>query len=110
MEIFDGKKVKSSMLDGMEKKIREKNLRPGLAIILVGDDEASKIYTNLKKRDGESIKMKVEIFPFDKDDDEKKDEKKKADVDIDEILAEIDEIIEPDAEEFVKNYVQQGGE
>ena len=40
----------------------------------------------------------------------KKDEKKKADVDIDEILAEIDEIIEQDAEEFVKNYVQQGGE
>lgn len=38
------------------------------------------------------------------------DEKKKADIDIDEILAEIDEVIEQDAEEFVKNYVQQGGE
>jgi len=34
----------------------------------------------------------------------------KAEFDIDELLDEIDELLEPNAQEFVQGYIQRGGE
>ena len=48
----------------MRKKIREQNLKPVLAVILVGEKEESKLYINLKKRAGKEIGVKVSLTKF----------------------------------------------
>ena len=50
MTIMDGKKLKSIILDNVKEKIENNNLELKLAIILVGDNEASKIYVNNKEK------------------------------------------------------------
>lgn len=40
--------------------------------------------------------------------DKKKDEKQKTD--LDKLIEEIDDVLEENAEEFVQNYIQRGGE
>lgn len=61
--------------------------------------EREQIRRTSKERDEESVE---EIAPA------KQGEKLKAD--LDELLDEIDEVLETNAEEFVKSYVQKGGE
>lgn len=55
------------------------------------------------KATGEEDK-KVEDKPVDKE------KAKKLKCDIDKLMDEIDEILEKDGEEFVKSYIQKGGE
>ncbi|KKS92076.1 MAG: Bifunctional protein FolD [Parcubacteria group bacterium GW2011_GWC1_43_12] len=64
MNIFDGKKVAEKIKKEIAKEIKAKNLKPKLAVILIGDDEASKIYVRLKKQAGEKIGIKVEEYDF----------------------------------------------
>ena len=61
MHIFDGKLVSRAMLENLRDKIILDKIKPVLAIILVGNDEASKIYVNLKK---EEEKRRGEIGQF----------------------------------------------
>lgn len=64
MEIFDGKTAKSHILAAIKKDIEKNGLKPVLAIILVGDDEASKLYISLKKEAGAQIGIEVRNFTF----------------------------------------------
>lgn len=61
--------------------------------------EREQIRRTSKERDDESV---AEVAPA------KQGEKLKAD--LDDLLDEIDEVLETNAEEFVKSYVQKGGE
>ncbi len=64
--ILDGKKVSQKIKDEIKKIIEEKflqkNLRPGLAAIIVGDNPASKIYVNSKAKACEEVGIKSKVF------------------------------------------------
>ena len=50
MTEIDGKKVAASLKDEIAAQIKENGYTPGLAVILVGDDPASRVYVNNKKK------------------------------------------------------------
>lgn len=58
--ILDGKKVRDKLLAEMKQKIASNNLKIKLAIILVGDNEASKIYIRNKERACEFVGITVQ--------------------------------------------------
>lgn len=49
-EILDGKKIANKIRGELAKKVKENELKPNLAVILCGNNEASKIYVNIKSR------------------------------------------------------------
>jgi methylenetetrahydrofolate dehydrogenase (NADP+)/methenyltetrahydrofolate cyclohydrolase len=65
MRLFDGKKVADKILEDLKKKIGAENLKPKLAVFLIGEDEASKIYIRLKKEAAELIGVEFELFQYD---------------------------------------------
>lgn len=60
--ILDGKLVRDKLLDGYKEKIRKENLAIKLAIILVGDNEASKIYIRNKEKACNYVGIVVEKY------------------------------------------------
>lgn len=62
--ILDGKKVRDEMLSDLRLKIATKNLNITLAILLVGDDEASKIYIKNKEKYCKSVGINVLKYVF----------------------------------------------
>ena len=60
--ILDGKKVRDEILDKIKDKITKENLQIKLAIILVGDNEASKIYIKNKEKYCKSVGIAVEKY------------------------------------------------
>lgn len=65
MKLFDGKKAARKILKEIEGEIKKKKRnRPALAVILVGDDPASKLYIKLKKETGAKIGIKVQEYFF----------------------------------------------
>ena len=57
-QIIDGKQIAASIRADLREKIqnlRQKNIIPGLAVVLVGDDPASKSYVTAKERACEEI-------------------------------------------------------
>jgi methylenetetrahydrofolate dehydrogenase (NADP+) / methenyltetrahydrofolate cyclohydrolase len=62
---IDGKKIAQDILDDLRKqveKLKEKNITPHLAIILVGDNPASTTYINQKKIKAEQIGANTTII------------------------------------------------
>lgn len=51
MTVLDGNSLAKKIKDGIRDEISQNNLKVGLAVILVGNDPASRIYVNNKKRD-----------------------------------------------------------
>jgi len=49
--ILDGKKLAKNILDDIKTKIAGMEEPPGLAVIIVGDDPASRVYVDSKKKD-----------------------------------------------------------
>ena len=53
MQILDGKtlskKIKQKISNDVQ-KLKQQNITPGLAVVIVGDDEASHIYVNMKEK------------------------------------------------------------
>ena len=65
MKLFDGKKAARKILKEIKDEIKKKKRnRPALAVILVGDDPASKLYLKLKKEAGAKIGIKVQEYLF----------------------------------------------
>ena len=62
--ILDGKKVRDEILAKIKEKIAKENLAIKLAIILVGDDEASKIYIRNKEKYCDMVGIAVEKYKF----------------------------------------------
>ncbi len=65
MIIIDGKKVSASVKEKVKSEceaLKAQGITPGLAVILVGDDPASRVYVNNKKKACEYVGFKSEEF------------------------------------------------
>jgi len=63
MKIIDGKAIAEKIKDNIAKEIfTHKEMRPNLAIILVGDREDSKLYVSLKEREGIKVGIDTHIY------------------------------------------------
>lgn len=50
MTLIDGKAVSAAVKERIRKEIEEKKLKIGLAVVIVGNDQASRVYVNNKKK------------------------------------------------------------
>ncbi len=66
-QIIDGKKVADSILEPLKKKIVNSKVKPGLALVLVGDDPASHVYVSMKEKKCKEIGFYVEKHVIGKD-------------------------------------------
>ncbi|MEY4480047.1 MAG: bifunctional methylenetetrahydrofolate dehydrogenase/methenyltetrahydrofolate cyclohydrolase FolD [Bacillota bacterium] len=64
-QIIDGKKVRDEILEELKQEVArlksEHHVQPGLAVILVGEDEASKLYVGMKAKKSIEIGMHSEV-------------------------------------------------
>ena len=64
-QIIDGKKVSQKVKDALKAQVEElkaKGIFPGLAVIIVGNDSASRVYVNNKKKACEYIGIRSEEY------------------------------------------------
>ncbi len=57
-QIIDGKTISAKIKEGLKQEVAQmtaQGVRPGLAVVIVGNDPASRVYVNLKKRDCEEL-------------------------------------------------------
>lgn len=64
MKLFNGKTVANKILKELKELIVKEKKSPKLAIVLVGDDEASRLYVKLKKEAGKKIGIEVVEHKF----------------------------------------------
>ena len=64
-KIIDGKKVADKFLTEINKKIKDSKEKPGLAIVLVGNNPASEIYVNFKERKAKEVGLYFERYDLD---------------------------------------------
>ncbi|MBI4812239.1 bifunctional 5,10-methylenetetrahydrofolate dehydrogenase/5,10-methenyltetrahydrofolate cyclohydrolase [Candidatus Falkowbacteria bacterium] len=64
MKLFDGKKIQQNILKELKIAIIRENLKLKLAVILIGEDEVSKIYIRLKKKAAERIGIGFELYKY----------------------------------------------
>ena len=62
MKIINGRKIANKILIDLEEKIKEKQTKPCLAIILIGHDPASKIYVSLKEKTAQKIGIEIKKY------------------------------------------------
>lgn len=60
--ILDGKKLRDKLLADLKIRIERLERKPTLAVVLVGDDPASQIYVNNKKKAAENVGIKSIII------------------------------------------------
>lgn len=56
--ILDGKKLSEKILKELKEKISKLEKQPSFAVILVGNDSASKLYVNIKEKKAETLGIK----------------------------------------------------
>ena len=78
--ILDGKKLRDELLDELKNKLSSYNVIPKLVVILVGENPASRIYVNNKKKTAEKLGINSEVIVYPADISEK------------ELLAKIEEL------------------
>ena len=64
-QILDGKKVSQRVKDELKEQVvslKQKGIDPGLAVIIVGNDSASRVYVNNKKKACEYIGIRSEEY------------------------------------------------
>lgn len=62
--ILNGRKLAEKILDNIAEEIKEKQLKLKLAVVLVGENEASKIYIDKKKEACQKVGVDFELFSF----------------------------------------------
>ena len=66
MQIIDGKKVSANVKERVrlecERLVKEHGVTPGLAVVIVGDNPASRVYVNNKKKACELVGFKSEEY------------------------------------------------
>ena len=65
--ILDGKKLRDKLLNELQKKIDKFEVKPTLAVILVGENPASKIYVNNKHKIAQKIGINSQIISYPED-------------------------------------------
>ena len=66
MRIFNGKKEAEKILSDLKKKIKKERIEPKLAVILVGSNEASKLYIKLKRKKARETGVQLKQHKFKK--------------------------------------------
>lgn len=61
-QIINGRQIANQILENIGKSISESAILPKLAIILVGDDEASRIYVQNKQKSSEKVGICAQLF------------------------------------------------
>ena len=69
-EILDGKKLRDKILDELKNRLEKYTQKPTLVVILVGDNPASKIYVNNKKKIAEKLGINSIVINYRADVDE----------------------------------------
>lgn len=64
MKLIDGKTLAQHIQQDTKKRIAAAGITPGLAIVLVGDDEASKLYVQLKERAAREVGIACHTYRF----------------------------------------------
>lgn len=67
VEILDGKKLREKILDELKLKVESFTQKPSLVVILVGENPASKIYVNNKKKTAENLGINSEVINYPSD-------------------------------------------
>lgn len=62
MRILNGKKIAQAISRELKKKIVQGKTKPGLGVVLVGDDKASRLYVSLKQKAAKEIGMKFKLI------------------------------------------------
>lgn len=62
--ILDGKKLRDKLLANLAQKVSQFQTKPELVVILVGENPASKIYVNNKKKMAEKVGIKSTIINY----------------------------------------------
>src|SRR3990167_1616763 len=65
-KIIDGKKIADKILDNIKSKVKNSKEKPGLALVLVGNNPASEIYVNFKEKTCKDVGFYCERFNLDK--------------------------------------------
>ena len=68
--ILDGRIASEKVLDNVKEKVSNMAKKPHLAVILVGDDHASRIYVNNKQKAADKVGIKSSIIEFSENVDE----------------------------------------
>ena len=68
--ILDGKALSKKILEEIKKEVPKLKKQPHLAVILVGDDAASRIYVNNKKKTAQSLGIKSTVIELPADTEE----------------------------------------
>lgn len=69
-ELIDGKNISQEIRKGLEKEVSEltaKGMKPGLAVILVGDNPASRTYVTSKQKSCRAIGMESVLIEYPED-------------------------------------------
>jgi methylenetetrahydrofolate dehydrogenase (NADP+)/methenyltetrahydrofolate cyclohydrolase len=64
MQLLDGKKLAAEIRAALKKDIVDHDLSPGLAVILVGDDPASRLYVSLKEKACAEVGISFQKFIY----------------------------------------------
>lgn len=59
--IIDGKAIAAQRAEVLRNKIQETKIKPKLAIVLIGEDPASKIYVGLKVKKAQELGIDIEV-------------------------------------------------
>lgn len=62
--ILDGRKLAEKILKNLKKKIKEKQLKLKLAVILVGQDQMSEIFIRQKEKTCQKVGIDFQLFKF----------------------------------------------
>jgi methylenetetrahydrofolate dehydrogenase (NADP+)/methenyltetrahydrofolate cyclohydrolase len=71
MKLLEGKKIADEIFRDIKEIIKIQRLKPGLAVILVGQNEASEIYVRLKQKAAEEVGINFFLHRFPEESDEK---------------------------------------
>ncbi|MCL5411774.1 MAG: bifunctional 5,10-methylenetetrahydrofolate dehydrogenase/5,10-methenyltetrahydrofolate cyclohydrolase [Patescibacteria group bacterium] len=66
-KIVNGNAIKAEILASLKEEVEKRQIKPVLAIIFVGEDEASQVYINSKKSAAEEVGAQVQVFLFPED-------------------------------------------
>jgi methylenetetrahydrofolate dehydrogenase (NADP+) / methenyltetrahydrofolate cyclohydrolase len=61
-KIIDGKAMAAAIKGALKEKIEKQGIKPGLAVILVGEDSASKVYVGGKEKDAQEVGFHSELY------------------------------------------------
>jgi methylenetetrahydrofolate dehydrogenase (NADP+) / methenyltetrahydrofolate cyclohydrolase len=64
--MLNGKKESEHLLLDLKKRIESSHIKPGLAVILVGDDQSSQTYVSIKEKRAQEIGVHFEKYIFEK--------------------------------------------